>query len=182
MTQRPRLDPTHAPVHRRRGCAARRHRHPAPPLGAGGNDQSRHAGRGDDRGIRRRRKEPRHQDRRQGGEDRGRMAGAALAARLRGDAAGGHRAVVHRAVARRARDGHLPLRLLRHGALLVRHQVRFRHRLAELLAADRQGERPRDRRTRASACCGPPIPAPAARRISATSSTTARSRPGSATA
>ena len=33
--------------------------------------------------------------------------------------------------------GHLCLRLLRPGAVLVRHEIRFRHRLAELLRADR---------------------------------------------
>ena len=62
-------------------------------------------------------------------------------------------------------------------ALRVRHQVRQRHRLAELLAAARRARSGR-RRTRASAWCAPRSSAAAAAATSATSSTTARSRPG----
>ena len=39
-----------------------------------------------------------------------------------------------------AREGTLPLRVLRHGPLQLGRQVRFRHRLAELLAAHRGRE------------------------------------------
>ena len=51
----------------------------------------------------------------------------------------GHRAGVHRRLPRHQSAGRLPLRLLRAALVRCRHQVRLRHRLAELLRADRRG-------------------------------------------
>ena len=53
-----------------------------------------------------------------------------------------HRAAVQRRVLGSARQGNLPVHLLRHRAVQLRREVRFRHGLAELLATDRRGERP----------------------------------------
>ena len=80
-----------------------------------------------------------------------------------------------------ASQGHLRLRRLRPAALLLRHEVRERHRLAELLGGDRRQRRP-SRRTRPSSWPAPRSIAAAAAGISAMSSTTARRRPASATA
>ena len=60
---------------------------------------------------------------------------------VRGRAQEGHRARVHRQVLGQPRRRHVPLRLLRHAAVRLGHQVRFRHRLAELLGARRAGKR-----------------------------------------
>ena len=46
-----------------------------------------------------------------------------------------HRAAVHEPAQRREAQGHLRLRRLRPAAVLVRDQVRKRHRLAELLSS-----------------------------------------------
>ena len=46
-----------------------------------------------------------------------------------------HRARLHRPLCEREARRHLRLRLLRRAAVRLRHQVRFRHRLAELLQA-----------------------------------------------
>ena len=49
----------------------------------------------------------------------------------------GHRARVHGPELGQPREGHVPVRVLRPAALLLRHEVRLGHRLAELLAAAR---------------------------------------------
>ncbi len=89
--------------------------------------------------------------------------------------AGTERAFTRRPV-EPARVGPLSLHLLRYGAVRLADEIRVRHRLAELLAADRQNQCRRRASTAASASPAPPSPAPAATPISAMSSTTARSR------
>ncbi len=51
-----------------------------------------------------------------------------------------HRDGLHRRRLRSPRQRTLPLRLLRQCALQLGHEIRFRHRLAQLLGADRQGK------------------------------------------
>ena len=76
-----------------------------------------------------------------GREDRRRMARATDAAAIRDPAQARHRAAVVEPAAEGAPQGHLRLRRLRPAAVLLRHQVRQRHRLAELLPAARQCDR-----------------------------------------
>jgi hypothetical protein len=56
-----------------------------------------------------------------------------------------HRAGVHRAALGREGRGHIPLYLLRSAAIRLGYEVRFRHRMAELLATRRSGCRKRAR-------------------------------------
>ena len=70
-----------------------------------------------------------------------RVAGGADARAVRGAAPEGHRARLHRRLLGRQGRRHLPLRGLRPGAVQLRHQVRLRHRLAELLGPDGRRER-----------------------------------------
>ena len=60
---------------------------------------------------------------------------------VQGRAQEGHRARVQRRVLGQPRRRALPLRLLRHAAVRRGDEVRLRHRLAQLLRADRGGER-----------------------------------------
>ena len=101
---------------------------------------------------------------------------------VRGAAPPRDRAAVHRRVRRRQGRRHLSLRRLRRRAVQLRHQVRVGDRLAELLRAGRRRERRDCARTAASVMRAPRCCASAAAATSATCSTTARARPGSATA
>src|SRR5437867_1039373 len=55
----------------------------------------------------------------------------------------GHGASIHGRVLEFEEAWHLSLRLLRPGTLQIRNQIRFRHRLAELLGTDPAGKRER---------------------------------------
>ena len=103
--------------------------------------------------------------------------------RLRGAAQGRDRAAVHRRVRRREGRRHVPLRRLRRRAVQLGHEVRLRHRLAELHRPD--GRR-RRRAARTDASHGMVAHrghcARAAAATSGTSSTTARDAAASATA
>ena len=57
---------------------------------------------------------------------------------VRGAAQEGHRARVHRRLLGREGRRHVPLRRLRPGAVQLRHQVRLRHRVAQLLGPGRR--------------------------------------------
>src|SRR5882724_4506517 len=63
------------------------------------------------------------------------MASPAQARGLPGAAPRGHRAALQQPAERREAPGHLRLRWLRPAAVLVRDEIRKRHRLAELLQA-----------------------------------------------
>ena len=82
---------------------------------------------------------------------------------------------------REKRARHLQLRRLRPAAVLLGHEVRQRHRLAELLPAAR-GRGRHDGGQQLVHDAAPRCIARAAAAISATSSTTGRSRPACATA
>ncbi|CAA9220209.1 MAG: Peptide-methionine (R)-S-oxide reductase MsrB, partial [uncultured Craurococcus sp.] len=72
-----------------------------------------------------------------GAEDRRRMARQPLARGLSRAARARHGAPWHQPAECREAPWHLRLRRLRHGAFRIRHQIRERHRLAELLRPDR---------------------------------------------
>ena len=97
---------------------------------------------------------------------------------VRGHPEGRHRAGVHRRVLGLPRPRHLPLHRLRRAAVQLRHQVRLRHGLAELLGADRPREGQAASRTAPTAWSAPRCAAPAATPTSATCSPTARNPTG----
>src|SRR5580704_15650629 len=68
------------------------------------------------------------------------MEGAAQPRAVSGDAAEGHRGAIHRQVLANRCCRYLSLRVLRHAAVRVGHQVRRRLRLAELLCAGGGGQ------------------------------------------
>ncbi len=78
--------------------------------------------------------------------------------------------------------GTYTLRVLRHAAVRLRHEVRLGHRLAVVLRAGRRGQRARGGRTTRCSCAAPKSCARRATRISVTSFQTAPSPPASATA
>ena len=78
------------------------------------------------------------QGRRPAAHHRRRLARAARSGAVRGGAPGRHRAGVHRHLLGHQGRGHLPLRRPRAAVVLVGHQVRLGHRLAQLLGAARR--------------------------------------------
>ena len=112
---------------------------------------------------------------------RGGVAREAVARAVPGAAQAWHRARRHQPAERGKAARQVRLRRLRAGAVRLGHQVRKRHRLAELLpAAGRRGRHHRGPQLLHDAHRGALQPTAAV--ISATCSTTARARPGSATA
>ena len=115
--------------------------------------------------------------RRRGRKDRKaarRMEEAVDARAVRGHAPGRHRSSRHRQVREQPRRRPVSLHLLQHGAVRFQDQVRIRHRLAQLLAADREGKCRSSRMTTRTECSATKCCAPAATLIWGTSLTTAR--------
>src|SRR5579859_2647843 len=95
---------------------------------------------GGDCPVLRRRREAGKRARAETGEERRRVAAAAGPHRLRYYPALRYGDGLHRALLERARQGAVPLHLLRYGAVYLEHEIRLGHGMAELLDSGGGGE------------------------------------------